>query len=159
MPLKRLWTITPISIYWKKLLLTKRFVISSCPGVIQNSYWHLKELQKYNRKLFLCPPQNTQPTLMLFFMINLSFVTSKRKTSTSAFRKIGLLLINNIYFIFCSLEIQERLRQTKLYYNLYTLSERKRLPNLQKSQLQKAFSPVCLLLAQLASQNICYSMW
>ena len=158
MPLKRLWTIISILIYWKKLFSAKRFVIYFCLEVIQNNYWHLKEVRKYNQK-FLCPPQNAQPTLMLFFMINLSFVTSKRKTSISTFRKIDLLLINNTYFIFSSLEIQESLRQTKVYYNFYTLPEEKRLPNLQMSQLRKAFSPVCLLLVQLASQNICYSMW
>ena len=53
-----------------------------------------------------------------------------------------------------SLEMQRRLMQTKVYYNDFTLSEKKELTRLQKKQLQKTFSPVCMLSIQLASMNV-----
>ena len=43
--------------------------------------------------------------------------------------------------------------------NVLTLSEKKGLTNIQKKQLKKTFSPVCILSVQLASMNVSYSMW
>ena len=70
-------------------------------------------------------------------------------------RKLILLLISNIV-IYCTLsstEIQRRLIQTKVYFNVFTLPEKKELKSLQKRQLQKKFSPVCMLSIELASMN------
>ena len=54
--------------------------------------------------------------------------------------------------------MSKRLMKTKVYASLFTMSEKKELTNLQKSQLLKAFTPVCMLLIQLASVNVFYSM-
>ena len=43
--------------------------------------------------------------------------------------------------------------QSILQY-FYSLSEKKELTNFQKKQLQKAFSPVCMLSVQLDSMNV-----
>ena len=52
-----------------------------------------------------------------------------------------LIFIKNIYLVFSSLETQERLIQTKVYYKLFSL--KKQLTNLQERHFQKAFSPLC----------------
>ena len=54
--------------------------------------------------------------------------------------------------------MQSRLIPTKIYYKVFLLSEKKQPTNLQIKQLQKSLSPVCMLLVQLASMNISYSM-
>ena len=46
---------------------------------------------------------------------------------------------------------------TKVYNNVFTLSEKQGLMNLIKKKLQNTFSPVCLLLVQLALMNAFYS--
>ena len=79
-----------------------------------------KELQNYKRKLFLCPPQkkdeNTANILkLLFFIINLRFVTSNQ---LSADRKLNLPLTSSVYLFFFPLEMQKRLKQTKVYHAL-----------------------------------------
>ena len=50
-----------------------------------------------------------------------------------------------------------RLMQTKVYLNVFTLPEKKELTSLQMRQLQKKFSPVCMLsilACFLASMNV-----
>ena len=72
----------------------------------------------------------------------------------STYRELNLLLIISIYLIFSSLEMQRELLQTKVYYKLLDSSEQKRITNLQKQQLQKALSSVCMLCIHLALINI-----
>lgn len=84
----------------------------------------------------------------LLFMINLQFATSNYLSTCG---KTSLLLINSIYFVLFSLEIQKRITgqqetQTKYTTIFFTVSEKKRLTNLKNQQLRKNFSPVCMLL-------------
>ena len=53
----------------------------------------------------------TNISKLLFFTINLHFVTSNQ---ISIYRKLNLPLTNSIYFVFLPLEMQKRLKQTKL---------------------------------------------
>ena len=53
----------------------------------------------------------TNISKLLFFTINLSFVTSNQ---ISTDRKLNLPLTSSIYFVFLHLEMQKRLKQTKL---------------------------------------------
>ena len=76
----------------------------------------------------------------------------------STYRKINVLLTNSIYFVFFSLKNQRRLAQTKVHYKFLPLSEKQQLRNLQKEQLQETFSPVCMLLIELASITAFYSV-
>ena len=78
----------------------------------------LKELRNFKRKLFLCPPQKigestTNISKLLFFTINLHFVTSNQ---TSTYRKLNFPLTSSIYLVFLHLEMQKRLKQTKAYH-------------------------------------------
>ena len=75
----------------------------------------LKELRNFKRKLFLCPPQKigentTNISKLLFFTINLHFVTSNQ---ISTYRKLNFPLTSSIYLVFLHLEMQKRLKQTK----------------------------------------------
>ena len=92
---------------------------------------------------------------MLFFTINLHFVTSIQKPT---YRKTNLALTNRSHLVFVALETQERLKQTKVYHTFFTFSEKKPIKNLQKWQQQNPFSPVCMLLVQLVSMNVSYTM-
>ena len=100
----------------------------------------LKELQNYNRKLLLCPPQNRrkddQHFELLLLMINLHFGTSNL---LSTYKKTSLLLKSKIHLVLSFLKIQRRLIQNKYTASFVTLSEKKRLTNLQKYQLQENF--------------------
>ena len=53
----------------------------------------------------------TNISKLLFFTINLHFVTSNQ---ISTYRKLNLPLISSIYFVFLPLEMQKRLKQTKV---------------------------------------------
>ena len=53
----------------------------------------------------------TNISKLLFFTINLHFATSNQ---ISTFRKLNLLLSSSIYFVFLPLEMQKRLKQSKV---------------------------------------------
>ena len=53
---------------------------------------------------------------MLFFTINLHFVKSNQ---ISAYRKPNLPLTRSIYLVFLSLQMQGRLKQTKIYHTFF----------------------------------------
>ena len=60
-----------------------------------------------------------------------------------------------------SLLTSRNTRKTQIVQSIphfFNLSEKKRPTNLEKWQQQKHFSPVCMLLVQLASMNFSYSM-
>ena len=52
--------------------------------------------------------------------------------NASNYRKINFRLTSNIDLVFYSLENQKRLAQTKVHYIFFSLSETKRLTNIQK---------------------------
>ena len=67
----------------------------------------------------------TNTSKLLFFTINLHFLTSNR---ISTYRKLNLPRTSSIYFAFLPLEMQKRLKQTKLwqafsYFILYYIKE------------------------------------
>ena len=67
----------------------------------------------------------TNISKLLFFTTNLHFVTSNQ---ISTHRKLNLPLSSSIYFVFLPLEMQKRLKQTKLwhafsYFILYYIKE------------------------------------
>ena len=93
----------------------------------------------------------------------------------STCRKICLLLINSIYLVFCCLEIQRRpnilqrkpnilqrspeyIQADQVYYKFFD-SVWKEMTHKHLKVLWKIFSPLCMLLVQLASINVYYSMW
>ena len=53
----------------------------------------------------------TNISKLLSFTLNLHFVSSNQ---ISAYRKLNLPLTSSIYFVFLSLEMKKRLKQTKL---------------------------------------------
>ena len=55
------------------------------------------------------------------------------------YRKPNSPLTSSIYLVFLPLEMQERLKQTKVYHTFFTLSEKKRPTNLQKWQHKNPF--------------------
>ena len=79
---------------------------------------------------------------LLVFTINLQFPISSQ---ISNYRKLNLPLTSSIYLVFLPLEMQKRLKQTKVgYTTVYTkrflaLSEKKQSTNICKCQLQKLF--------------------
>ena len=123
----------------------------------------LKELQNYNRKVFLRPPQKlawTQPTswTTIFhdkFTLHMKPIIYIRKTS--------LLLVNNIHLFFPSLEIQRRIIQTTstILQVLLLCLKRNDSQNFKSSNCKKHFLKCykLLLLLQVASINVFYSMW
>ena len=83
--------------------------------------------------------KNNQHFELLFFMINLHFGISNQ---LSKYRKIDLLLISSICLVFSYLELKRNDSQT-----------------FKCIATAKNFSPVCMLLVQLAPINYFYSMW
>ena len=61
-----------------------------------------------------------------FFMINL-YVNTSNYLHIEKFTSH-----KHYYLVFSSLDVQRRLRQIKVHYIFFTLSEKKRLTNLQK---------------------------
>ena len=72
--------------------------------------------------------KHSQHFKLLFFTINLHFVTSNQIPTHV---KPNLPLTSSIYLVFLPLDIQGRLKQTKVYHTFFfTLSEKKRPANL-----------------------------
>ena len=96
--------------------------------------------------------ENTTNILkLLFFIINLHSPTSNQ---ISTYRKLNFPLTSSIYFVFLPLEMQKDSNRPKYNTRFLILSEKKQLTNPWKWQLQKPFSPVCMLLLQLATMNV-----
>ena len=91
----------------------------------------------------------------LFFVTNLHSVTSNQ---ISTYRNLNLPLTSSIYFVFLSLEIQKKtLTDQTDAFSYYVWKEATQKP--LKVAAKKPFYPVCMLLLQLASMNVFYSMW
>ena len=72
----------------------------------------------------------------------------------STCRKINLLFINSTYLVFFSLKIQRRLWQTRVYCNFFYCLKRNVSQTFKNIGTGKMFSPLCMLLAQLALINV-----
>ena len=69
--------------------------------------------------------------------------------------KLNILIMNNIYSVFFSVEIQRRLVQTKLYFQFFTLCLKRNISQTSKVAAAKNFFPsVYMLLVKLASMNV-----
>ena len=93
---------------------------------------------------------------LLFFIINLHSITSNQ---IYAYRKLSLSLTSSVYFVFLPLEMQTRLIQTKVYHtsSYFVWKETIHKP-LQVPAAKILFSSF-MLMVQLASMNVFYSMW
>ena len=79
---------------------------------------------------------------LLFFTINLHFVTSKQ---ISTYKKLNLPLISSICFVFLLLEMQKRLKQTKLYHTFCYFAWKETTYKPLKVEAAKTFfSSVCV---------------
>ena len=82
--------------------------------------------------------ENNQHFKLLFFTINLHFVTSNK---ISAYRNLNLSLTSSICLVVLPLEMQRRLKQTNKYHTFFTFSEKKR-PKTLKVAAVKALSSI-----------------
>ena len=121
------------------------------------THTEVTKLRNHVGELFLCPPQKQakrQPTCQTAIFqakftswpIKLITYIQEIKFTSHKLHLFGLLLF---------IEVKEDL-YTSSFFNQ---SESKQLTNLQRQQLQKSFSPVCMLQMQLASMNVSCSMW
>ena len=78
--------------------------------------------------------EHNQHFKLLIFQAFLHFGTSHL---LSTYRKTSLILIISFHLFLSSIEIQRTVIQTKYTTGFFPLSEKKRLLNLQKQQLQK----------------------
>ena len=104
----------------------------------------LKELKIHKQNLFCVRHKNrrkhSQHFKLLFFTINLHFVTSNQ---IPIYIKPNLVLTSSIYLVFFPLEMQGRLKQTKLYHKFFILCDRNDHKPL-KVVAAKTASPVCV---------------
>ena len=91
-----------------------------------------------------------------YFTVNIEFVTSNQ---IPTYRKSNLPLTSSIYLVFFPLEMQGTLIQTKVYHTFFHFVWKETTHKPLKVAAAKPFSPVCMLLVQLASMNVFYSMW
>ena len=72
-------------------------------------------------------------------------------------QKIKFVSHEQHFFVFLPLEMQKRLKQTKVYhaFSYFVWKETTHKP----VKVAAAISPVCMLLVQLASMNVFHSMW
>ena len=77
----------------------------------------------------------------------------------SRYRKSSLLLIYRMHVFLSSLEVQKIVIQNNYTTSLFYSFWKERTPKPSKQQLQKYFSPLCMLLLQLALINGFCSMW
>ena len=85
--------------------------------------------------------KHNQSFQLLFFKLNSPFCPSNHIHTC---RKLNLLFINSIILSYPPYESKEESRRPKYTSSFLTLSESKRLTNLQKKQLHKMPSPVCM---------------
>ena len=80
----------------------------------------LKELRNYKRKLFCVrhkkKQKHNQHFKLLFFTVKLLFVTPSQ---ISTYRKLNLSLTSSIYLVFLTLEMQRKLKQTKVHHTFF----------------------------------------
>ena len=97
----------------------------------------------------------TNISKLLFFTINLSFVTSNQ---ISTYRKLNLPLTSSIYFVFLPLEMQKRLKQTKVChtFSYFTWKEITHKP-LKVAAAKSLFSSVYII--GTTCFNECFSFY
>ena len=71
-----------------------------------------------------------------------------------ALKGLNLLLTNSIYLIFSSLEIERRLTEQSFLQLFLLLVKRHHSQSFKSNSCKKHFSPVLMLLVQLASMNL-----
>ena len=118
----------------------------------------LKVVQSYNRKLFLCFRHKNRRELnknfkLFFFHNKFTFY------HISARKKLKFPLINSVYLVFLHLEMQRRLKQTKVYHtNCYFVWKETTHKPLKEAGVKTFFSSVHV--TGTTCFNECfYSMW
>ena len=94
----------------------------------------------------------TNISKLLFFTINLHFVTSNQITT---FRKLNLPPSSSIYFVFFTSINAKKTQKDQSMPRVFLLCLKRNDP---QRQLQTFFSPVRMLLVQLASINVFHSL-
>ena len=112
------------------------------------SYLDRKQLEIFKgaRKIFV-PHKNwrkhNQQFKLLFLTINLHFVLWNE---VSTYRKLNLLLTTSTYLVFLPVEMQRRLKQTKVYHRFFYFAWKETTHNPLKVAVAKAiFSSVYLI--------------
>ena len=105
---------------------------------VYEDVWRLKTpsfqgaTKLYTKVIFVSATKKDENTAnilkLLFFIINLRFVTSNQ---LSADRKLNLPLTSSVYFVVFPLEMQKRLKQTKVYraFSHFVLKEMTHKPS------------------------------
>ena len=97
----------------------------------------------------------TNISKLLFFTINLHFVTSNQ---ISIYRKLNLPLTNSIYFVFLPLEMQKRLKQTKVWHAFsYFIWKKTSHKPLKLAAAKSLFSSVYII--DTTCFNECFSFY
>ena len=118
----------------------------------------LKELWNYKQKLFVSTTKigkNTTNILKLLFFVTFCHIKPNiyiQKTKFASHKQYLFLLL-------ISRNEKKDFNWPKYTTHFLTFSGKKRPTNLYKWHLQKPFPPMCMLLLQLASMNVFYSMW
>ena len=93
----------------------------------------------------------------MLLTISLHFVTSNQ---VSRYRKTNLPLTSSIYLVVLPLEMQRRLKQTKVYHMFFYFFRKETIHKpLKVAAANTLFFNVYVIGIQLASMNMFYSMW
>ena len=87
----------------------------------------------------------------MFFTMNLHFVISKKKSTC---RKLSLPLKSSISLVFLPLKMQRKLKHRPKHTFFLLCLNRGDPQTFESGSYKKIFSPVCMLLAQLALINV-----
>ena len=130
---------------------------------LQNFQLHITEItnikgapKNITENVFVYTTEIIENTTVIMWNINSQFFILNYISTCS---KINLLLINSIYLVVFSIELQRTLVQAKVYYKFFLLC-----PNWNKSRTaksssgEKRFYPLCILQTQLFLINVFYSM-
>ena len=100
---------------------------------------------------------HNQSFKLLLFTISLHFVTSNQ---VSRYRKTNLPLTSSIYLVVLPLEMQRRLKQTKVYHMFFYFVRKETIHKpLKVAAANTLFFNVYVIGIQLALMNMFYSMW
>ena len=98
----------------------------------------------------VCHKKGENTTNILNYYFQNKCTLRYTKINIYIYRKMNLLLLKSIFLVWSSLQVKDSYKP-KYNKSFFPMSEKKRLVNLQKLELQKTFSPASTLLVQLVS--------
>ena len=120
----------------------------------------LKELRNHKWKYFcvrhISRQKQSQHFKLLFFTTNLHFLTSKQ---ISTYRKPHLPPTSRIYLVFLPLEMQGRLKHTKVYHTLFNFVWKKTTNKPLKVAAAKTYFSSLHVIGTTCFVESFYSMW